>query len=540
MQLRFMHAAVVLSLLGGASGFAACSSSSSRSTTPKDGGADATADSDAAKPCTVNSECDDDDPCNGTETCDTSVGTCSPGASPCAAASDPVHCEVQCTNDGGQAKCGVEVARDSDGDGHGDNLCISGHGDDCDDTNNAIYPGATEACDGVDADCDGVADIDEGFSVSGTAFNVAAPAGADAGRPSAAWIKSAKKLGVVWTDHRTAFGNGFQVALSVFDETGAATVSDFQVSNNQFEATSASIATDGTNFGVAWVGEISGGRRVFLRLFDSSGVAKTGSVDLAGPVEPDAHVTIQGGTTGYIVSWRQRDTSANFVHVYARRVDSGGAPSGAAVSLRSSLEVYSPSAAAAGSEVGALYIMSGAAKQNMVVTLGRHDSQLAPLGVGNLTATVSSPSVFRDARLLAVPTGFAAIWSSTQVAAGSIHISELKSDGSTICGPTASQKHADDVHVGGIDLLGTTRLVAIYDTLQSNARVKLARFDDNCGEDPPVDVVGSNVNSFEAGAFQGSRADVAVGDSKVAVVWDEKPGANGVVKARIFGKNFCD
>jgi hypothetical protein len=57
---------------------------------------------------------------------------------------------------------------DGDGDGHGAGPVIGsctqpagtvGVGDDCDDANAAVYPGATEACNGVDDDCD--AQIDE-------------------------------------------------------------------------------------------------------------------------------------------------------------------------------------------------------------------------------------------------------------------------------------------------------------------------------------------------------------------------------------------
>lgn len=73
---------------------------------------------------------------------------------------------------------GVDVAaedatdwyRDVDGDGYGDNDLMtsecevpSGYvaqGEDCDDSSDAVYPGATEICNGVDDDCNGLTDDD--------------------------------------------------------------------------------------------------------------------------------------------------------------------------------------------------------------------------------------------------------------------------------------------------------------------------------------------------------------------------------------------
>ncbi len=70
------------------------------------------------------------------------------------------------TDEAGTADCN-ELHTDSDGDGFGspDAVCICGsppgmvgNGLDCDDSASAVYPFAPENCDGVDEDCDGVAD----------------------------------------------------------------------------------------------------------------------------------------------------------------------------------------------------------------------------------------------------------------------------------------------------------------------------------------------------------------------------------------------
>jgi len=66
-------------------------------------------------------------------------------------------------------KCGE--CQDADGDGYGVcpncnntlNNCIY-NGNDCDDTNNLIHPGAAETCNGVDDNCDGITDISNGIN----------------------------------------------------------------------------------------------------------------------------------------------------------------------------------------------------------------------------------------------------------------------------------------------------------------------------------------------------------------------------------------
>jgi len=49
-------------------------------------------------------------------------------------------------------------SEDNDGDGYADLMCPGGGGSDCDDTEGASYPGAAEICDGKDNDCNGQVD----------------------------------------------------------------------------------------------------------------------------------------------------------------------------------------------------------------------------------------------------------------------------------------------------------------------------------------------------------------------------------------------
>ncbi len=132
-----------------------------------DDGLDCTRDScdEAARQCAHFADdalCSDGDSCNGEESCEPALGRCLAGfAVSCADALD-------CTDDGCDSSTGacVYTIRDRDHDGHGDRACRvcdgSGactRGDDCNEANAAVHPGATEICDdGLDNDCDSARD----------------------------------------------------------------------------------------------------------------------------------------------------------------------------------------------------------------------------------------------------------------------------------------------------------------------------------------------------------------------------------------------
>lgn len=80
----------------------------------------------------------------------------------------PTNQEI-CDTEGRDEDCDPSTFgdKDQDDDGAIDAICCNGDqcGTDCDDTRAEVRPGATEACNGLDDDCDG--DVDEGVAIEG-------------------------------------------------------------------------------------------------------------------------------------------------------------------------------------------------------------------------------------------------------------------------------------------------------------------------------------------------------------------------------------
>ena len=113
--------------------------------------------------CSANAACQDT---IGSRICTCNTNYSGDGTT-CTLNSPPAGCKWKCTG----STC-VPVALDADGDGHGTTACLDAPGDDCNDGQVGIFPGATELCDLIDNDCDKKLDLSDGMPLVGAIQNV--------------------------------------------------------------------------------------------------------------------------------------------------------------------------------------------------------------------------------------------------------------------------------------------------------------------------------------------------------------------------------
>lgn len=275
--------------------------------------------------CITDRDCDDGLFCTGTETC--LEGRCVPGAPVVCMDGDP--CTEDLCNESTRGCTYRPYTRDNDGDGHRNirdgfragqpEAC----GDDCDDDNAMVYPGATEVCNGRDDNCNGVIDDNATFTPVGNDVRVSEPSTAPSGPGGLAW-SGERYLTTYWGYSQ---GNA-HVYFSALDRAGnhVSMPPQRQITLTPSDAFGAAVAWTGRELGIVWQDRRDGDYEIYFNRLTPDG-EKLG---------PDQRITFAPGFsinpsitwTGseFLVAWQDERDARNSggYEIYVQRIDRDG------------------------------------------------------------------------------------------------------------------------------------------------------------------------------------------------------------------------
>ncbi len=496
--------------------------------------------------CSSPADCDNGKACDGEEDCVS--GKCVAGTSPCNNP-DAAHCATTCDESGGSAQCGV-AAKDADGDGHGDLECTQAPGDDCDDTNKDVYPGQTEVCDGVDGNCNGKADIDDGFSLAGTDQDLIISS-ADALQPAIAWSPHASLYGVTWQDLRDATADDPEIYFAMMDQTGTKKSTELRVSNAAGNSANTQVAWGHNSFGIVWADNraIGEGAGIYFRRVGEDGKFLSGEVNLTKSLTSGTAViadfpTIVATTAGWAVFF-QADGGTE-VHVLGLVIDPDGSVTVPVktFSTPGTLAAF-PRAAVGSGDIGIVLGTNPSLALPDTVRLQRTDATLADNGQNPIsTSGAQFGAIQYFAQLAPVGGGWAAAWRSTSSATGSVTFVNVDGSGTATCGPKNTTTFSDDAAPAGVVLAGDERLVPVSEgayiagnaSTVGTSKVRLGRFDAGCNELSTLEIAaGQTIDIVSV-----SSTAIAAGDAGFAVVWQSLSGTHRRIRVRTFGPHLCD
>jgi hypothetical protein len=343
------------------------------------------------------------------------MGQCVDEASACPNPS-AAHCMVVCNAQGADTHC-VLAAKDADGDGHADSACadVAAKGDDCDDANEHTFPGAAELCDGLDNDCDGLVDLEDGLVASGTSESLGAGAGVTLA------FDGSQTYGVAY---RTADGTKFRALDLQGKPLGEA------VPINDYDGLP-SIAWGGDAFGVA--SSLHGGAA--LQRISAAGELVGPSIDLSSPsctsFGNTAVARVGLGSWLYFYECADSDRS-----VSARRISSEGKVDEPVFSIADAPSTIA-SLAVSGTQLAAVWPRrQGADPASFFIEWTRRDATLLKLDTGDQAlASDAQPGYAGSPVIAATPSGYAVAWNERAVD-GSEHVwfGEFDREGQMQCG----------------------------------------------------------------------------------------------------------
>lgn len=199
------------------------------------------------------------------------------------------------------------VSVDLDGDGFYAPLPDGSCGNDCDDTSPRAHPGASEVCDRVDNDCDGV--VDNGLPIlpssSGALMapvRVASEARVLSGSRGMAFGQGVFALGYRARDRSLSENQSF---IQWREASGALTAGEKLVSSVNVGSYGTPLAWSGQNFGAAWQDARSGNYEVYFTLFAPSGEKRLADLRLTETMTSSWAPEVLYDQGRFLVLWQE-------------------------------------------------------------------------------------------------------------------------------------------------------------------------------------------------------------------------------------------
>ncbi len=224
--------------------------------------------------------------------------------------------------------CVYEAPLDADGDGYlgAGSGAPESCGNDCDDSDPLVYPGAPELCDGEDNDCDG--QIDEDLTVSYENFEPVRVSADDVSRAARGGIaRSDSTLALTYTG---LAGSRWRSYLGVIDTSGNVVSAPALVTEVNADNYAGLLAFSGTVHGTAWSdARQDGNYEIYFGRFDPAGEKLNADLRLSDALDFSLHPVLLARDDNFLVVWddrRSEDSGGPPSQIYGRSVDPNDNP----------------------------------------------------------------------------------------------------------------------------------------------------------------------------------------------------------------------